>query len=228
MFSKQYALSLRIPLRTGSERDSLRGKTLGTPSGSVYITNGTNNVNNTADMTAQQSSSSGYNSTDLIISDAIVTNESGNPMAARLDSESSTSGLPVGAWVGIGFCIFFLCILGIVLFFGHRRVTDTLVAKLARQKRRIFAEPSGRNAPIAIVGPTPTRTHSAMLIKMSYTGSSSTHRTSVPDIPFAPVEVDPDGRLSPRLPIASKRGSYLPGTPNSTSLRCALMSKPFP
>lgn len=40
-------------------------------------------------------------------------------------------------------------------------------------------------------------------------------RIIIPDIPFAAIDVEPDGRRSPRLPIVNKRGSSTGGTPSS-------------
>jgi hypothetical protein len=137
------------------------------------------------------------------------------PVSSNILKETASSGLPVAAWVGIGFGILFLLILGLVLFFGHKKVTDYLVAKLTRTRMNQSQGQGGRILHQTPILPTPTRSQSGYTSKLSQTCSSSTPRTAIPDIPFASIEIEPDGRLSPRLPIPNKRGSSLPGTPCS-------------
>ncbi|TEB19923.1 hypothetical protein C9890_0136 [Perkinsus sp. BL_2016] len=132
-----------------------------------------------------------------------------------VSNAEAADGLPIGAWIGIGFAVLFILILGVVLFFGHKKVTEYLVAKLTRNGRRSY--PTRQSNVFQLnVHPLPPRTCSEHFSKMSQTGTMSTPRTVAPDFPFASIDVEPDGRLSPRLPIPSKRGSSsLPGTPNN-------------
>lgn len=136
---------------------------------------------------------------------------------ADLKNEQRTSGLPVGAWIGIGFAILLVVILGVLLFFGQKRVRESLVKFMSRSKKPEASDPilppQGK-----VMVPLPVRSYSVQS-KASRAWSGSTPRTIVPDLPFASIEVEPDGRLSPRLPIANKRGGSLPGTPNSISRR---------
>jgi hypothetical protein len=136
---------------------------------------------------------------------------------AELKSEQRTSGLPVGAWIGIGFAISLVVILGVLLFFGQKRVTESLVKFMSRRKKPEAVDPILLSQGKVTV-PLPARSYSVQS-KASRAWSGSTPRTIIPDLPFASIEVEPDGRLSPRLPIANKRGGSLPGTPNSVSRR---------
>ena len=134
------------------------------------------------------------------------------PVVSNMEA---VDGLPIGAWIGIGFAILVILILVVVLVFGHKKVTEYLVAKLTRNGSR--RSRTGQSNVFQLnVHPLPPRTCSDHFSKMSHTGTISTPRTVSPDFPFASIEVEPDGRLSPRLPIPSKRGSpSLPGTPNN-------------
>jgi hypothetical protein len=142
----------------------------------------------------------------------------GSRIAITASERNDPGGLPVGAWVGIGFAVVFFLTLCVVLFFGHRKVTDYLVAIVTRKSRNSGQGVQGvRNStPLHTL---PPRSSSIHMSKISHTGSASTPRTMIPDIPFASIEIESDGRLSPRLPIPSKRGSSLPGTPNNLQHR---------
>ena len=154
----------------------------------------------------------------LNIQSILSSSTSSEPMSLKDQIASShgntnvSGGLPVGAWVGIGFAVAFILVLGAVLFFGHKKVTDYLVAAMTR-KNRNSSQPARPDRGSISLHPLPPRSSSVYLSKMSQTGATSTPRTTATDIPFASIEIEPDGRLSPRLPIPSKRGSSLPGTP---------------
>lgn len=133
---------------------------------------------------------------------------------AGVSEEPPSSGLPVGAWIGIGFALLFLILVGIVWFVGHKRVIEYVVSMKTRASRKATPLPRSITVTDPVhLEPLPVRTSSGHFSKNSH--PASTPRTAMTDIPFASVEIDSDGRMSPRLPIASKRGSSLNGTPHS-------------
>lgn len=135
-------------------------------------------------------------------------------------SNPSTSYVSVGVWIGIAFAVLFVLLVSVVFFIGHRKVSEYFVSlyalkfvkryKLTRNDPRTDREQPGNVSP-------------QMHEKASHLHSGCTPRTATPEIPFAAIEIEIDGRRSPRLPITSKRGSSVGGTPCSkkTSDMCA-------
>ena len=138
------------------------------------------------------------------------------PLAAEPVPDQTVSGLPVGAWVGIGFGILIFVALALLFFIGHKRVTEYFVAIIA--KRPGWHDNREKDRDLTFIEPEPSQCYNA---RGSHGGSTNTPKTSVPDFPFASVEVDADGRVSPRLPIMSKRGSSIGSTPSSALHRDA-------
>ena len=101
-------------------------------------------------------------------------------------------------------------------FIGHKRVTEYFVAIIA--KRPGWHDNREKDRDLTFIEPEPSQCYNA---RGSHGGSTNTPKTSVPDFPFASVEVDADGRVSPRLPIMSKRGSSIGSTPSSALHRDA-------
>lgn len=131
---------------------------------------------------------------------------------ATTSPPSSSSTLPVGAWVGIGFAICITLVLIVFFLVGHRRVREYYVSLM---QTRV-----GRKRPTVAPKQVDVLTLDSIDIRCSTrsdNGRVSDHsfspRTS--DLPFAPVDVELDGRLSPRLPILSKREGSAGGTPSS-------------
>ena len=134
------------------------------------------------------------------------------PLPSDPKSDSRVSGLPVGAWIGIGFGIFVILLIGVIFFIGHKRVTEYFVGLLARRQAR----------PVAPVQKGTHSVHLESVVSSSHSrssqkGGSSTPRTATPEIPFATFDFEADGRMSPRLPIASRRSHSTGGTPMSSN-----------
>ena len=132
-----------------------------------------------------------------------------SPIPAEPQSKNEVSGLPVGAWVGIGLAIFFVLAAVTVFFIGHKKVSEYFVSIIAKRRGKEPIPP--QKTKVILSDLVATRSHS----RSSYKASAGSPRTTLPDIPFAPIEIESDGRMSPRLPIASKRGSSTGGTPSS-------------
>ena len=141
------------------------------------------------------------------------------PIPSDPKTDHSSGALPVGAWIGIGFGVLFLLIVAVLVFFGHKKVTEALVTFLSRRRRRSDPAVVVQSPPRPTLDSVRPRSNSGHLSKLSHSGMSSTPRTAVPDIPFAAIDIEADGRLSPRLPIINKRTPSLPGTPNSVTRR---------
>jgi hypothetical protein len=133
-------------------------------------------------------------------------------------TDHSSGPLPVGAWIGIGFGVLLVVLVAVLIFFGHKKVTEALVTFLSRRRR---SDPVvvTHSPPRPMLDSVRPRSNSGHLSKISHSGMSSTPRTAVPDIPFAAIDIEADGRLSPRLPIMNKRTPSLPSTPNSVTRR---------
>ncbi len=143
------------------------------------------------------------------------------PVVVVSDPESDSS-FPIGAWVGIALAATAILIAAIYYFVGHKRIRETFVLRALRKSRKHSKDEKSDmefgsldaklDCPEArwVKRPTITSTHP---------GDISLQLTPrLDDIPYAPIDLEPDGRMSPRLPFASKQGSTpTAGTPSIAS-----------
>lgn len=125
---------------------------------------------------------------------------------------TSSSGLPVGAWVGIGFAILIVLVLVLFFFVGHRRVREYYVS-LMQSRRRL--DDSKHQVELQTSDSLDVRCSTRSDNGRVSSGFDHGFSPRTVDFPFAAVEVDIDGRLSPKLPILSKREGSAAGTPSS-------------
>ena len=156
----------------------------------------------------------GISSTSVSMATSTPAGFTSESSRSKLLSEQSESGVPLGAWIGIAFAVMFLILLSIVWFVGRRKVTEYFVSLYTRKWRRESEFPMI----------TPQKHWNQMSAeymstvaseKVPQNATACSERICIPDIPFAAIDVEPDGRQSPRLPIANKRGSSTGGTPSS-------------
>ena len=149
---------------------------------------------------------------------ALDSSETTTLIPASIVHDVRAGGLPIGAWIGIGFALLILILVGIVWFVGHKRVIEYFVSLTTRRSRKGTPLPRvSTQFDAGQLEALPVRSSSGHFSKISHSGS--TPRTGLTDIPFASIEIDGDGRMSPRLPIASKRGNSSVGTPLSVHSR---------
>jgi hypothetical protein len=168
------------------------------------------------------------NSPTPLLRQAIIlggTSKSQTISSPRLDPETpnpldpnaeDSSELPVGAWVGIGLGILLFILVGVYYFVGHKRVTDYFVKIIsARLKRKEVPGGRSRNSEHDTLDSLEVRCSSKSENRYgskpgssigNYDTSSGTPRTVIEAI-VAPIEIDSEGRISPRLPIGGSRRS---------------------
>lgn len=142
------------------------------------------------------------------------------------ENPDSTSYLPIGAWVGIGLGVAAILIAAIYYFVGNKRIRETFVSMALRKSRKNPSKNKTADVEIGRLDPDLVYNEcpEARWAKRSTITSTAPGNLSLQisprilEIPFAPIDVDTDGRMSPRLPIASKQGSTpTAGTPSVTS-----------
>jgi len=150
--------------------------------------------------------SSAIESPDLLNQTVQDSLDSTEVASSNISSNSSTD-VPVGAWVGIGLGILLLILIGVYYFIGQKRVTDYFVAiisarlrKGGKQQQQQQQSPEHNDTTSLDVRCSSKSAGAADRI----TSTSSTPRTTV-DVIIAPIEIDSDGRMSPRLPIGNRR-----------------------
>ena len=129
---------------------------------------------------------------------------------------TSSGVLPVGAWVGIAFAILAALVIGLFFFVGHRRVREYYVSMMQnRDKPSKSAPTASKPADVLTLDSLDVRCSTRSDNGRVSSGYDHCFSPRTCDIPFAPVEVETDGRLSPKLPILSKREGSAAGTPSS-------------
>ena len=128
------------------------------------------------------------------------------------------SGIPVGGWVGIGFGIVLVLLIAVYFIIGQRKVTEYFVRVIRDRIQRRDNKFSNRQHDQETLDSLEVRCSSKSENRQgSRQGSSIGHYETnvgtpmtVHEIPVAPIEIEPDGRMSPKLPIANRR---LTGSP---------------
>lgn len=149
---------------------------------------------------------------------------SSTPLPVVVGVNDTQSSLPVGAWVGIALGIAAILIAAIYYFVGNKRIREKFVSMALRKRRERAERPTHLDAEMGTFDPElvyndcpESRWTKRPTITSTHPGDLSIQLTPR-DVPFAPIDVDLDGRMSPRLPIASKQGSMsTAGTPSGTS-----------
>lgn len=132
--------------------------------------------------------------------------------------ESDQSGISVGAWVGIGFGIVLVLLIAVYFIIGQRKVTEYFVRVIRDRIQRRDNKFSHRQHDQETLDSLEVRCSSKSENRQgSRQGSSIGHYETnagtpmtVHEIPIAPIDIEPDGRMSPKLPIASRQ---LTGSP---------------
>jgi hypothetical protein len=147
------------------------------------------------------------------------------PDVIDLQPETETS-LSVGAWVGIGIGVAVVIIAVLYFFVCNKRIRESLVRFLLKREGNLASYDDKLGIAQKPTEPPGGDTLEAGSIKFpritspsTFPSEGSTHFSPrILNIPFAPVDIDHEGRMSPRLPIASKQSSSsVAGTPSVTS-----------
>lgn len=162
----------------------------------------------------------------------VVANQTSKRLSSKLgkaddlpqdSQESEQSGIPVGGWVGIGFGIFLILLIAIYFLIGHRRVTEYFVRiirdRIQRHDRKISSRQADQETLDSLEVRCSSKSENQQGSKVGssigfYETNAGTPMT-VNDIPVAPIEIEADGRMSPKLPIPSRQlsGSHVVMTP---------------
>ena len=126
--------------------------------------------------------------------------------------ETEQPAIPVGGWVGIGFGILLVLLVALYFIVGQRKVTEYFV-RVIRDRIQRRDKFSTRQADQETLDSLEVRCSSKSENRHgSKYGSSIGHNETnsgtprtINDIPIAPIEIEPDGRMSPKLPIPSRR-----------------------
>jgi hypothetical protein len=144
--------------------------------------------------------------------------ELGTPGDKSVNLTQDSGSSNVGLWVGVGFAILIAVLLVVCMFIGHKRVREFFVVVMTRRWRhktkpgtKVALSP---HAPSLILengeincssrSDHPMRISPVKMLRRDF----GTPRTMTPEptlIPTALIEMTSDGRMSPRLPITSKR-----------------------
>jgi hypothetical protein len=133
------------------------------------------------------------------------------------------SGISVGGWVGIGFGIFLVLLIVIYFLIGQRRVTEYFVRiirdRIQRRDRKISSRQPDTETldslEVRCSSKSENRNGSKLGSSIGHYETNAGTPMTVYDIPVAPIEIEADGRMSPKLPIASRQvcGSSIVVTP---------------
>jgi hypothetical protein len=123
------------------------------------------------------------------------------------------SGIPVGGWVGIGFGIVLVLLVAVYFIIGQRKVTEYFVRVIRDRIQRRDKKYSKRqhdqetldSLEVRCSSKSENRQGSRQGSSIGYYETNVGTPITVHDIPVAPIEIEPDGRMSPKLPIASRR-----------------------
>lgn len=148
-----------------------------------------------------------------------------HPDVIDLQPETET-GLSVGAWVGIGVGVAVVIIAVLYFFVCNKRIRESLVRFLLKREGKLESYDNKLGVARKQTEPPQCHTLEAGGLKFpriaspsTFPSEGSTHFSPrILNIPFAPIDIDHEGRMSPRLPIASKQSSSsVAGTPSVTS-----------
>ena len=158
--------------------------------------------------------------------DSVVSTSNAPPVEqiGNDSQESGQSGISVGGWVGIGFGIVLVLLIAVYFIIGQKKVTEYFVRIIRDRIQRRDNKFSARQHDQETLDSLEVRCSSKSENRHgSRPGSSIGHYETnagtpmtVHEIPIAPIEIEPDGRMSPKLPIASRQ---LSGSPVATSFQ---------